>query len=384
MESAIEDSVSAEDATLLLTGSQTEYLLGAALRIRQRTKPGGLVTYSRKVFINLVNLCRDTCSYCTYKKEPGDPLVSLMSPQQVLSVAQAGKAFRCTEALFVTGERPEQKYEEASDWLHSLGHASTVEYIAEMSRIVLEKTGLLPHTNAGSLTKKEMSLLKDTNVSLGVMLESSSERLGEKGMPHEDAPSKNPKVRIKTLENAGELGIPMTTGVLVGIGETPREIVDSLYLIKEIHRRYGNIQEVIIQNFAPKEGTDMAGALPPSPEYFLRTVALARILMPEMNIQVPPNLSPQVFGRYLEAGINDWGGISPVTVDYVNPEFPWPRISMVREVTEGRGYNLRARLPVYPEFIKQAGFITSDLLQHSINLLADESGLVKAGYIDGC
>jgi 7,8-didemethyl-8-hydroxy-5-deazariboflavin synthase CofG subunit len=384
VESAIEGSVSAEDASLLLTGSQTEYLLRAALRIRQRTKPGGLVTYSRKVFINLVNLCRDTCSYCTYKKEPSDPLVSLMSPQQVLSVAQAGKAFRCTEALFVTGERPEQKYEEASDWLHSLGHASTVEYVAEMSRIVLEKTGLLPHTNAGSLTKKEMSLLKDTNVSLGVMLESSSERLGEKGMPHEGAPSKNPKVRIKTLENAGELGIPMTTGVLVGIGESPKEIVDSLYLIKEIHRRYGNIQEVIIQNFAPKEGTDMAGALPPSPEYFLRVVALARILMPEMNIQVPPNLSPQVFGRYLDAGINDWGGISPVTIDHVNPEFPWPRISVVKKVTEGRGYKLRARLPAYPEFIKQAGFITSDLLQHSINLLADESGLVKAGYIDDC
>ncbi|MGI0025493.1 MAG: 7,8-didemethyl-8-hydroxy-5-deazariboflavin synthase CofG, partial [Nitrososphaera sp.] len=359
----------------------TADLVRLAGKIRDQTKPGGIITYSRKVFINLVNLCRDSCSYCTYKREPGDPMLSLMNPSQVLAIADAGKRLHCTEALFVTGERPEQKYAEASDWLSSLGHSSTVEYISEMCDLVLEKTGLLPHTNAGSMTKKEMSLLKETNASLGVMLESSSERLMEKGMPHEEAPSKNPKVRIKTLQSAGELKIPMTTGLLVGIGETPEEIVDSLFAIKEIHRKYGHIQEVIMQNFAPKADTGMALAAPPSPGYFLRSVALARIVIPEMNIQVPPNLTPELFGRYVDAGINDWGGISPVTIDHVNPEFPWPDISMVKRVTEEKGKRLRARLPVYPEFIKD-GFITSDRLQNAINLLADHNGLVKEGYSD--
>jgi 7,8-didemethyl-8-hydroxy-5-deazariboflavin synthase CofG subunit len=304
-----------------------------------------------------------------------------MNPNQVLATAEAGKRLRCTEALFVTGERPEQKYRQASEWLRSLGHSSTVEYIAEMSDLVLRKTGLLPHTNAGSLTKKEMSLLKDTNVSLGMMLESSSNRLVGPGMPHEDAPSKHPKVRIKTLENAGELRIPMTTGLLIGIGETPDELLDSLYAIKNVHQKYGNVQEVIMQNFAPKPDTAMALASPPSDDYFLRAVATARLVMPEMNIQVPPNLSPRIFGRYLDAGINDWGGISPVTIDHVNPEFPWPDIAVVRRVTEERGNRLRARLPVYPEFVK-GGFITSDRLQHAVNLLADKSGLVMEDYAD--
>lgn len=370
-----------DDARALLAYGSNDLLLRTASNIRQQTRPGGLVTYSRKVFINLVNLCRDTCTYCTYKKEPGDPLLSMMNPSHVLALAEAGRKAGCTEALFVTGERPEQRYAEASEWLRSLGHSSTAEYIAEMSDMVLEKTGLLPHTNAGSLTRKEMSLLKDTNVSLGVMLESSSERLTGTGMPHEEAPSKNPKVRIKTLEGAGELRIPMTTGLLVGIGETFEELVDSLLVIKQIHQTYGNIQEVIMQNFAPKPGTEMANASPPSPDYFVRSVALARILLPDMNIQVPPNLSPAVFGRYLEAGINDWGGISPVTIDHVNPEFPWPAVAMVRKVTEAKGYRLRARLPVYPEFIK-GGFITSERIQQSINLLADQSGLVREGYSD--
>lgn len=377
--SALDGSLDAASAFELLTTCRTETLVRIAGRIRDLARPGGLVTYSRKIFINLINLCRDTCSYCTYKKEPGDALVSMMTPEQVLSLAQVGRSYRCTEALFVTGERPEQKYSEASEWLESMGHRSTVEYIADMGRMVIEKTGLLPHTNAGSLTRKEMSILKETNVSLGVMLESSSERLGGKGMPHQDAPSKNPKVRIKTLENAGELQIPMTTGILVGIGETPEELVDSLFAIKRIHRAYGNIQEVIIQNFAPKPDTGMAMASAPESEYFLRAVALSRIVMPDMNIQVPPNLSPMVYGRYLDAGINDWGGISPLTIDHVNPEFPWPDIRSVKHVTESRGMKLRARLPIYPEFIK-GGFITSARLRESVNLLSDQSGLVREGY----
>jgi len=372
--------IARSEAHQLLQECATKDLIGAAGRIRDRTRPGA-ITYSRKVFINLVNLCRDMCTYCTYKKEPGDPMISMLNPAQVIAIAEAGKKFRCTEALFVTGERPEQKYAEASSWLRSLGHLSTIEYIQEMSELVIKKTGLLPHTNAGSMTKKEMSILKDTNTSLGVMLETSSERLMEKGMPHEAAPSKNPKVRIKTLQSAGELKIPMTTGLLVGIGETPEELVDSLFVIKQLHEKYGHIQEVIMQNFAPKPETIMAGFPPASPEYFLRAVAVARIIMPGMNIQVPPNLNPGILGRYIDAGINDWGGISPVTIDHVNPEFPWPTIESVKGVTEARGRRLRARLPVYPEFLK-GGFITSERLLQRIDLIADASGLIKEDYVN--
>ncbi len=374
-----EGPLNQEEATELMADCATEMLVAAAGRLGNK-KSGGIITYSRKVFINLVNLCRDTCTYCTYKKELSDPQLSMLNPSQVLAIAEAGKNLRCTEALFVTGERPEQKYPEAKSWLQSLGCASTVEYIDQMSRLVLEKTGLLPHTNAGSLTKKVMMLLQDTNVSLGVMLETSSERLMEKGMPHEDAPSKNPKVRIKTLESAGELRIPMTTGILVGIGETPKELVDSLFAIRKIHEKYGHIQELIMQNFAPKPETGMSSAPAASFDYFLRSVALARLVMPKMNIQVPPNLNPEVFGRYIDAGINDWGGISPVTIDHVNPEFPWPSISSVKAVTEEKGKQLRARLPIYPEFLK-GGFITSEQLQNCINLVADESGLVRESYL---
>ncbi|HJU35626.1 MAG TPA: 7,8-didemethyl-8-hydroxy-5-deazariboflavin synthase CofG [Nitrososphaera sp.] len=375
---ALESRVTKNEAYQLMAECPTDTLLVAAGRIRDMTRPD-VITYSRKVFINLVNLCRDTCTYCTYKKEPSDPMLSMLNPRQILAIAQAGKEFRCTEALFVTGERPEQRYEQARTWLRSLGYSSTVEYIYHMSKLVLEKTGLLPHTNAGSLTKKEMVMLQDTNVSLGLMLETSSERMMEKGMSHENAPSKNPKVRIKTLESAGELRIPITTGLLIGIGETQEDIIDSLFVISQLHEKYGHIQEVIMQNFAPKQETGMAKFPPASPEYFLRSVAMARILMPGMNIQVPPNLNPDIFGHYISAGINDWGGISPVTIDHVNPEFPWPSIRLVRKVTESKGRKLRARLPIYPEFLK-GGFITSEQLQKYANLVADSSGLVKEDY----
>ena len=375
---ALDSGVTKSEADQLMAECPTDVLLMAAGRIRDRSKPD-IITYSRKVFINLVNLCRDTCTYCTYKKEPGDPMLSMLNPSQVLAIAEAGKKLCCTEALFVTGERPEQKYEQARTWLHSLGYSSTVEYIYSMSEFVLEKTGLLPHTNAGSITKKEMSMLQDTNVSLGLMLETSSERLMEKGMPHENASSKNPKVRIKVLKSAGELRIPITTGLLVGIGETQEELIDSLFVIRELHEKYGHIQEVIMQNFAPKPETGMAKFPPALPEYFLRSVAMARIAMPGMNIQVPPNLSPDIFGRYISAGINDWGGISPVTIDHVNPEFPWPSIGLVRKMSESNGRKLKARLPVYPEFLK-GGFITSERLQKYASLVADSSGLVKEDH----
>jgi 7,8-didemethyl-8-hydroxy-5-deazariboflavin synthase len=375
-------SISKIDASHILNSkSQENYLIASIARnIRNKIKAGS-ITYSRKVFINLVNLCRDTCSYCTYKKQPADKLVSMMSPSQVLAIAEAGKKLGCTEALFVTGERPEQRYPEAREWLRSVGHSSTVEYIREMSDLVLQKTGLLPHTNAGTLTKKEMSVLRDNNVSLGMMLESSSERLLGKGMPHELAPSKNPKARIKALEDAGQLKIPLTTGLLVGIGESPEELIDALYVIKEIHHKYGHIQEIIMQNFVPKPETGMAKSLPTSYDYFFKSIALVRIIMPQMNIQVPPNLSPENFGKFIDAGINDWGGISPITIDHVNPESPWPSIESIKRVTNSRGYQLRARLPIYPEFLdKDDGFIP-DKLRSYINLLSDDAGLIREDYI---
>ncbi len=371
--------ISKTEAMELFVCQDQDAILSTARSISEKTKSGP-ITYSRKIFINLINLCRDSCSYCTYKKEPTDKSVSMMRPSEVLELAQAGKKLRCTEALFVTGERPEQRYAQARSWLHSLGHSTTVEYIREMSEMILQKTGLLPHTNAGSLTKKEMSLLKHTNVSLGVMLESSSERLAAKGMPHEMAPSKNPKVRIKTLENAGDLMIPTTTGLLIGIGEEPQDIIDSLFIIKDINQKYGHIQEVIIQNFAPKPGTQMSGTLPPAYDFFLTVVGVARIVLRGMNIQVPPNLNPYNFGKYLNAGINDWGGISPLTIDHVNPEFPWPSISSVRDVTQTMGYSLRARLPVYPEFLLDNKFI-SEALRAYLEPLCDGYGLVPEEYL---
>ncbi len=318
-----------------------------------------------------------------YKKEPSSIESIMLNPSQVLSVAEAGQKLRCTEALIVTGERPELKYVEAKNWLNKLGYRTLVELIANLSEMILKKTGLLPHTNAGSLTKKEMSMLKSTNVSLGMMLENSSEKLMEVGKAHEKAPSKNPKVRIKSLISAGELKIPITTGLLIGIGESLIDVIKSLLLIKELNEKYGNIQEVIIQNFAPKVGTHMENASPPAENYFLKCIAISRILLKNINIQVPPNLTPKVYSRYIDAGINDWGGISPLTPDYVNPEYPWPAINDVQTVTKLKGFVLRARLPIYPEFItnqnKYKYFVTENIRGY-VEALIDNAGLVKEEY----
>ena len=356
-------------------------LISLARTIRLRRKPGP-ITYSRKVFINLVNLCRDKCSYCTYKKEPTDTDVSMLAPEKVLKIAEDGRRLRCTEALIVTGESPEQKYPEARKWLKSIGFSSTAEYIDKISNMILKKTGLLPHTNGGILNKEELSILKETNVSLGCMLESSSERLLGKNMPHEFAPSKNPKARKRILENAGDLKIPMTTGILIGIGETVEEIIDSLFMMKEINERYGNIQEVIIQNFVPKSNTGMREIPTPPLNYFIRIIAISRIIMPDMNIQVPPNLSPNNYGLYVDAGINDWGGISPLTIDHVNPESPWPDIKELTDVTKSSGYILRPRLPVYPEFILDKNEFIHDNLWKYIRALSGSDGLVREQYLN--
>lgn len=343
--------------------------------LRNKNK-GETVTYSRKVFFNLVNLCRDTCSYCTYKSEPGQSKISMMSKQDILDLAKLGKKYRCTEALFVTGERPEQKYQEARAWLKENGFGSTAEYLVYASEISLRE-GLFPHTNAGNLTKSEMNDLKKTNVSLGLMLENSSERLSEDGMPHQFAPSKYPKARIRVLEDAGELGIPMTTGVLIGIGETPFEIIDSIYEIKKMHEKFGHIQEIILQNFQPKPDTKMKSFPSAEEVYFKNMVALTRTIMPKMNIQIPPNLSPSSYADFLSVGINDWGGISPVTPDYVNPEFSWPSIETVEKNSSSAGFSLKARLPVYPEFMS----FVHPHLKERISEVTDSTGLVKKEYL---
>ncbi|MEK6966289.1 MAG: 7,8-didemethyl-8-hydroxy-5-deazariboflavin synthase subunit CofG [Thermoproteota archaeon] len=349
-------------------------LFNTAQILRNNNKKN-IVTFSKKAFFNVVNLCRDICSYCTYKAEPGESKLSMMNKDDVLQLAQIAKKYRCVEALFVTGERPEERYDDARKWLKNNGFFNTAEYLVYCSEIALEN-GLFPHTNAGNLTKEEMKELRKTNPSMGLMLENSSERLAEKNMPHHFAPSKKPDARLHVLENAGELGIPMTTGILVGIGETENEIIESIFAIKKIHERFGNIQEVILQNFQPKDDTIMSDFPPVDENYFKRIVALTRVIMPDMNIQIPPNLSPMSYQSFLSVGINDWGGISPLTPDYVNPEFLWPRIQNVEENCQKEGFELKARFPVYPEFFS---FVDSKI-RDKMSEIQDGEGFVKREY----
>ena len=349
-------------------------LFQVSQNLRKKYKKNS-VTFSKKAFFNIVNLCKDTCSYCTYKSEPGEAKLSLMSKQQITELLTLAKKYKCVEALFVTGEQPEQRYQEARDWLKENGFKSTVEYLIHSSEIALEM-GLFPHTNAGNLNYEEMKELKKTNVSMGVMLENVSERLTEKGMPHHLAASKRPKARLEILENSGKLGIPMTTGILVGIGETIEEIIDSLFAIKQLDDKHGNIQEVILQNFQPKPDTKMKDEPSADEKYFKLVVALSRIIMPQMNIQIPPNLSPKSYQSFLSVGINDWGGISPLTPDFVNPEFSWPEISKVDEYSKKAGFDLKCRFPIYPEYFS---FVSKEL-RDKISVIEDEEGYVKEEY----
>ena len=298
-----------------------------------------------------------------------------MSKQQITELLQLAKKYKCVEALFVTGEQPEQKYPEARLWLKENGFTSTIEYLIHASEQALE-LGLFPHTNAGNLNFEEMKELQKTNVSMGIMLENISERLTERGMPHHLAASKRPKTRLEILENSGKLKIPMTTGILVGIGETIEEIIDSILAIKQLHQKYGNIQEVILQNFQPKQDTVMKNTPSADENYFKVVVALSRIIMPEMNIQIPPNLSPKSYQSFLSVGINDWGGISPLTPDFVNPEFSWPEINKVEEYSKKAGFNLKCRFPVYPEFFS---FISKEL-RNKMAVIENEEGFVKEDY----
>ena len=350
--------MTAEVSSLL--GAPTDVLLAQASEIRRATY-GLLTTYSPKVFIPLTMLCRDRCGYCTFAKAPARLESPYLSPEAVLNLARAGAAAGCSEALFTLGEAPEDRYEAARQWLGENGYASTVEYLAAMCRLVLDETGLLPHANAGALSIDELAALRTVTASQGLMIESLRSDLDA----HRLAPDKDPARRLATLDAAGQLGIPFTTGILVGIGEEPADHIDSLTAIAASHARFGHVQEVIVQNFLPKPGTAMAGWPAADPELFLRTIAMARILLPaEIHLQAPPNLSSD-FGVLLDAGIDDWGGVSPVTADHVNPERAWPALETLRSVTEGAGYHLAPRLTIYPAFARQPErFVDQNVLRH--------------------
>lgn len=350
-------------------------LLAAARAVKEQYHPG-VITYSRKVFLPLTNLCRDYCGYCTFRRDPGDSGAHTMTPEEVLDVARRGEELGCTEALFSLGDRPEATFPEMRATLRRLGYRSTLQYLEAMCELVLHETRLVPHANPGLLSANWMERLRVSNPSLGLMLESTSTQLAEAHPPGK-APDKAPALRLRTIEDAGKLGVPFTTGILIGIGETVQDRVESLLAIKRLHEEYGHIQEVIVQNFRVKPEIPMAGWREPDTGDMLRTLAVARLLLREMNIQAPPNLTQHGYERLLEAGINDWGGISPLTPDYINPEAPWPHLVELRRRTEAAGQRLVQRLPVYPEFI--AGVVArGGLLAERLRTMSDHEGHARA------
>jgi 7,8-didemethyl-8-hydroxy-5-deazariboflavin synthase CofG subunit len=350
-------------------------LLSASMDARQSFKPG-VVTYSRKVFIPLTNLCRDYCGYCTFRRDPGQPGAHTMTPDQVLEVARAGEKMGCTEALFSLGDKPELAFPEMRETLRRLGYKSTLHYLEAMCELVLRETTLLPHPNPGLLSAEWIARLARVSPSMGLMLETTNASLLAAGAAHDNAPDKVPAKRLHTIEEAGKQNVPFTTGLLIGIGESVEDRVDTLLAIRDLHRRYRHIQEVIIQNFRAKPEIPMHGWPEPTQDEMMRTIAVARLLMPEVNIQAPPNLSAPYYDELLDAGINDWGGISPLTPDFINPEKPWPHLEQLKLRTEAKGYRLRQRLPVYPEFIP-ALRTRPGLLAEKIRTATDSEGYAR-------
>jgi FO synthase len=349
-------------------------LLAAATAVRAHGK-GTTITFSKKVFIPLTTLCRDYCGYCTFRKDPGQPGAHSMTPDQVLALAEQGRRAGCKEALFSLGDQPERIFPEAREFLREQGFTRTLDYLAAMCELVLDRTGLVPHANPGVMDRSVLERLKNSNASVGLMLETVSTRMMRGDLPHAKAPDKVPALRLRTMEEAGKLSVAFTTGILIGIGETLEERIDSLFAIRTLHEKYGHIQEVIVQNFRAKTEIPMANHPEPSLDDMLHTIAVARLVLgPHMNIQAPPNLSYADFPRLLEAGINDWGGISPVTKDFINPEAAWPQISKLDDETAALGFTLRERLALYPEFIRREEF-ASPAIRKRLDVLAGSDGL---------
>jgi FO synthase len=373
LENGIPDRVNA----LRLADARLPNLLAAAAQVRALGK-GSVVSFSKKVFIPLTTLCRDYCGYCTFRKDPGQPGAHFMAPDEVLALAEQGRAAGCKEALFSLGDQPERIFPEAREFLRRQGYSRTLDYVAAMSEIVLERTGLLPHANPGLMDRAALERFKESNASVGLMLETVSTRLMRDGLAHFKAPDKVPALRLRTMEEAGKLSVAFTTGILIGIGETFEERIDSLFAIRALHEKYGHIQEVIVQNFRAKADIPMAQHAEPGMEDMLRTIAIARLILgPGMNIQAPPNLSYADFPRLLDAGINDWGGISPVTKDFINPEAAWPQIAKLRSETETHGFTLRERLALYPEFVRSGKFLSERVRERTLQL-ADSEGFAAA------
>ena len=375
-------TLSLDETTALLgaRGDDLERLLDVAARLRDLGH-GDVVTYSPKVFVPLTMLCRDHCHYCTFAKPPAKLEAPFLTPEEAVAIARAGAEVGCKEALFTLGDRPEDRYEVARAWLDERGYDSTLDYVRAVAIRVIEETGLLPHLNPGVMSYEEIARLKHVAASMGIMLETSSERLAAKGGPHFGSPDKVPAVRLRTIEDAGRLAVPFTTGILVGIGETERERAEALVDIRDLHRRYRHVQEVIVQNFRAKPGTAMAAAPEPGDEEFLAAVATARVVLgPRMHLQAPPNLSdPSQRLRLLDAGIDDWGGVSPITPDHVNPEKPWPSIERLRHTTAARGKVLRERLTIYPEFASKPDPFVAGKMRGPVTALLGADGLAVQG-----
>ena len=363
-------------------------LMEAARHVRDR-RSGDVVTYSPKIFIPLTELCRDVCRYCTFAKTPGNVRAPYLAVEEALDIARRGAEAGCTEALFTLGDQPERRYRAAREALARMGFASTIDYLVHAARRVHEETGLLPHVNPGVMTREALVRLREVSVSAGIMLESTSRRLCEKGGPHYGSPDKDPAVRLATLDRAGALAVPFTTGILIGIGETRRERIESLLAIRGMEDRHGHIQEVIVQNFRAKPGTPMAQAPEPSLEDHLWTIAVARLVLgPGTSIQAPPNLRPGVLGRLVDAGLDDWGGVSPVTPDHVNPEAPWPHLVELERATESAGKSLAPRLPLHPRFVANLERWVDPGLRSAVLAAGDGQGLGResrwfAGDADG-
>ena len=344
------ECLTADEAVALIECDDLDLLLDAAGELRDRIK-GRDVTYSPKVFLPVTNLCRDRCTYCTFRKDPWDPDAWTMMPHEITDWSRRGQALGCKEALMCLGDKPEVAFKEYRETLKSLGVRTTIEYVYKACELAMAE-GLLPHTNAGVMSYAEMEMLRPVNASMGLMLEDISTRLRQRGGAHQWAPDKEPARRMRMLEEAGQLRIPFTTGILLGIGETTAERAHSLIAIRDVHQRYGHIQEVIIQNFRAKPDIAMANAPEPSELEMARAIATARLVLGgRMNVQAPPNLSPNDIELFLRAGINDWGGISPLTRDYVNPEAPWPHVEQLAGRCARAGFELHERLPVYQEYI---------------------------------